>query len=151
MIEVGSVSNNVRKKAAMTEDIHTQVQCNCELRDDTINLCGKIIVEQFDLSRGFEDTTVSPEKFTPVSEKFIQVLNVSNKHWILVFRGQVGQVNVCDSLVTDGKYPKKVIKSTSRIANCHESVLELQILPIQQQKNSTDCGIFAIFAISKDH
>ena len=32
----------------------------------------------------------------------------------------------------------------SRIANCHGSVLELCILPIQQQKNSIDCGIFAI-------
>ena len=101
-------------------------------------------MEQFDLSRGFEDTTLSPDKFTPVSEKFIQVLNVSNKHWILVFRGQFGQINICDSLVTDGKYPQKVVKSISRIANCHGSVLELRVLPVQQQKNSIDCGMFAI-------
>ena len=148
VMEVGSMSSNlphkVRKKAAMTEDIRTQVECKCELKDDTINLCQKIIVEQFDLSRGFEDTTLSPDKFTPVSEKFIQVLNVSNKHWILVFRGQFGQINICDSLVTDGKYPKKVVKSISRIANCHGSVLELRVLPVQQQKNSIDCGMFAI-------
>ena len=39
---------------------------------------------------------------------------------------------------------KKDIKSISRIANCHGSVLELRILPIQQQKNSIDRGIFAI-------
>ena len=83
-MEVGSISNNlphkVRKKAAITEDIRTQVKCKCVLKDDTINLCQKIIVEQFDLSRGFEDTTLSPYKFTPVPEKFIQVLNVSDKH-----------------------------------------------------------------------
>ena len=69
------MSNNhphkVRKKVTMTEDIQTQVECKCELKDDTINLCQKIIVEQFDLSRGFEDTTLSPDKFTRVSEKFI--------------------------------------------------------------------------------
>ena len=64
-------------------------------------------MEQFDFRRGFEDTTLSPDKFTPVSEKFTRVLNVSNKHWILVFRGQYGQINTCDSLVTDRKYPKK--------------------------------------------
>ena len=115
-MEVASMPNNLshkvrKKKAAMTEDIHAQVQSKCELKDDTINLCQKIIVEQFDLSRGFEDTTLSLDKFTPVSEKFIQVLDVSNKHWILVFRGQFGQINIRDSLVTDGKYPKKVIKS----------------------------------------
>ena len=140
VMEVGSMSSNlpheVRKKAAMTEDIRTQVECKCELKDDTINLCQKMIVEQFDLSRGVEDTTLSPDKFTPVSEKFIQVLNVSNKHWILVFRGQFGQINICDSLVTDGKYPKKVVKRISRIANRHGSVLELRVLPVQQQKNA---------------
>ena len=99
------MSNNlphkVRKKATMTEDIQTQVVCKCEWKDDTINLCQKIIVEQFDLSRGFEDTTLSPDKFTPVSEKFIQVLNVSNKFWFLVLRGQFEQINIWDSLVTD--------------------------------------------------
>ena len=109
-MEVGSMSNNlphkVRKKATMTEYMPTQVECKCELKDDTLNLCQKITVEQFDLNRGFKNTTLSPDKFTRVSEKFIQVLNVSNKHWILVFRGQFGQINICDSLVTE-KIPKK--------------------------------------------
>ena len=111
VIEVSSMSNNlprrVRGKATMTEDIRTHVQCKCELKDDTINLCHKIIMEQFDLSRGFEDTTLSPDKFTAVSERFIQVLNVFNKHWIPIFRRQFGQINICNSLVTDGKYSKK--------------------------------------------
>ena len=40
--------------------------------------------------------------------------------------------------------PQKVTKSISNIANCHGSILELRILPIQQQKNSIDCGIFAV-------
>ena len=113
-MEVGSMSNNlphkVRKKATMTEDIQTQVECKCELKDDTINLYQKIIVEQFYLSRGFEDTTLSPDKFTRVSEKFIQVLNVSNKHWILVFRRQFGQINICNSLVTEKIPPIKLLK-----------------------------------------
>ena len=111
VIEVSSMSNNllhrVRGKATMTEDIRTHVQCKCELKDDTINLCHQIIMEQFDLSRGFEDTTLSPDKFTAVSERFIQVLNVFNKHWIPIFQRQFGQINICNSLVTDGKYSKK--------------------------------------------
>ena len=64
-------------------------------------------MEQFDLSRGFEDTTLSPDKFTAVSERFIQVLNVFNKHWIPIFQRQFGQINICNSLVTDGKCSKQ--------------------------------------------
>ena len=75
VIEVGSMLNSlphkVRKKAAVTEDIRTQVQSKCELKNDTTNLCQKITVEQSDLSRGFKDTTLSPEKFTPIPENFI--------------------------------------------------------------------------------
>ena len=61
-----------------------------------------------------------------------------------MFRGKFGQTNICDSLVTDRKYPKNVIKSIARIGNCHGSVLELTVLPIQQQKISIDCEINAI-------
>ena len=64
-------------------------------------------MEQFDHSRGFEDTTLSPDKFTAVSERFIQVLNVFKKHWIPIFRRQFGQINICNSLVTDGKCSKQ--------------------------------------------
>ena len=38
----------------------------------------------------------------------------------------------------------KVIKNISRIANCHGSVLEWRIFPVEQPKSSTDCEIFAI-------
>ena len=34
----------------MRENRHTQVQCKCELKDGTINLCQKIIVDQFDVT-----------------------------------------------------------------------------------------------------
>ena len=103
-MEIGSMSNNllheVRKKAAIIENIRAQVQCKWELKDDTINVCQKIIVQLFDLSRGLKDATLSPHNFTPVSENFIQVLN---KHWTLVFQGQLRQINIYDSLVTDKK------------------------------------------------
>ena len=54
-------------------------------------------MEQFDQSRGFQDITLLRHKFTSVPEKFIQVLSFSNKHWILVFWGQFGEINICNS------------------------------------------------------
>ena len=134
VIKVGSMSNSVpnkvRKKAVMTEDIHTQGQSKFEFKGHAIKLCQKIIVEQFDLIRSFKHTTLSPHKFTPVPEKFIQVWNVFKRYSNLPFWGKFEETNICYSLVTDRKYPKNVFKSTSWITNCHGPVIELRVLPI---------------------
>ena len=62
-------------------------------------------------------STLSSLSFTPVSDNFIQILSVPDKHWILVFQRKFEQINICDSLVTNGKFPQSVVKSISRIAN----------------------------------
>ena len=54
---------------------------------------------------------------------FIQVSNISSKHWILVLGEKFVQINICDFLVTNGKYPQNLIKSIPRITNSHGSVL----------------------------
>ena len=63
--------------------IHPQMQPKYKLKDYTINLCQKIIVEH-------------------LPEKLIEVLNASIK-------------SSCESLVTDGKYPRNDMKSISHI------------------------------------
>ena len=74
------------------------------------------------------------QKFTPVSDNFIQVLNISSKHWTLVFWRKFAQISICDSTVTNEKYPKTLLKVYIASQNFHGSVLLLRILPIQQQK-----------------
>ena len=62
-------------------------------------------------------STLSSLSFTPVLDNFIQILNVPGKYWILVLETKFEQINICHSLVTNGKFPQNVVKSTSRIAN----------------------------------
>ena len=51
-----------------------------------------------------------------------------------------------DSLV--GKLNHNTILQIAKITNTHLPFIELQIVPAQQQENTSDCGIFAIaFAI----
>ena len=61
-------------------------------------------------NRIYEDTTLLSKKFTPASDEFIQVLNISSKHWILVFWGKFGQINIRNSIVTKRKCPKTLLK-----------------------------------------
>ena len=49
-------------------------------------------------------------KFTPVSDNFIQILNVPSKYWILVFREKIGQISICNSLLTNGNPSKTLLK-----------------------------------------
>ena len=50
------------------------------------------------------------EIYSCVRRQFIQVLNISSKHWILVFWGKFGQINIRNSIVTKRKCPKTLLK-----------------------------------------
>ena len=95
------MSNNlpykVTKKAVMTKYIPTHVQSECESKN---NLCQKTTVEQFNLSRSFP---ITAQLHTLVLRKIAQVLNIFNKHWILVCWGQFRKINICDSSVIPEK------------------------------------------------
>ena len=114
------------------------------LKDDTMNLSQKILVDQFSLDRGFEDTTLPVQTFTQVPGKFLQIVHVPENHWVLISRGKFQEINLYDSLKTTKSYPKKVLKTVARIASCSQQTLQINVMPTQQQRNSIDCGVFAI-------
>ena len=118
-----------------------QISTDSKLKDDVVNLSQKILVEQFKLTCGFEDTTLKT-KFTPVSGKFYQILHTSEDHWVMVTRSIFEEVDLFDSLQTS--YPKSMIKSVAKIVNCSRGTLKINVRKCQQQINGIDCGIFAI-------
>ena len=78
---------------------------------------------------------------------FGQILFIEEKeHWIFVYRKDGNNVNICDSLRNNGKqdYPENIVRAICRIACCMDSALKVNCLPVQQQSNSINCGVFAV-------
>ena len=83
-------------------------------------------------------------RFRPVEGKFVQVLHVSNSHWITISNIGCGSdsVNVFDSAYAlidmDGK------KQVCSLMKPSGDVLFMDFVNIQHQGNGSDCGLFAL-------
>ena len=64
--------------------IHNEIIENKWLSDESINLAQTILLKNFPLIRGFEDTTLGPlNMFSVRTGEFIQLLH-ENNHWVTV-------------------------------------------------------------------
>ena len=94
--------------------------------------------------KGFQRPTLGPvRQFDIVSSDFVQLLHVNNNHWVCVssINCTSGYVNLMDSL------SNSVI--SQEITQLVENLLGprykgINQLPVQQQQNGSDCGVFAI-------
>ena len=87
----------------------------------------------------------------PAGVNFVQVLNVNRSHWIMVTSigcSKPNEVRVYDSLPScDVPFRTKQQISSLLFSKCHE--IQLVFPTVQQQHNSSDCGLFALaFAVS---
>ena len=113
--------------------------------DGTIIHEAQTILRQVNSSiRGFQRPTLGPiRQFDIMTGDFIQILNINNNHWVCVssIGCPPGHVNLMDSLT------KPVISK-----ELQELVRALLVpnfqgifnIPVQQQMNASDCGVFAI-------
>ena len=93
---------------------------------------------------GLQRTTLGPfRNFDVMTSEFVQILNTGNSHWVLVssIGCQPGTVNLNDSLYYDviEKEVEDQVKSLMA-----DSFVGITNVPVQQQENGSDCGIFAI-------
>ncbi len=102
---------------------------------------------------GFQRPTLGPSRnFDVDSGKFVQILHTGNSHWVCVSSVgcEPGIVNLYDSLynnVVAGEIESQVINLMG--PNVYSG---MQVIPVQQQQNGSDCGIFAAaFATSILH
>ena len=93
---------------------------------------------------GFQRPTLGPARnFDVVSAEFIQLLHTGNDHWVCISSiGCVpGYVNLYDSLFHD-IISEEVEDQTNDLLG--GSLVGLNFVPVQQQSNGSDCGVFAI-------
>ena len=99
--------------------------------------------------KGFQRPTLGPcGQFEIIVGDFVQILHVNGNHWVCVssINCQPGYVNILDSLST-GIISEELEKLIRSILGPHYQ--GVNTLVVQQQRNSCDCGLFALaFATS---
>ena len=63
-------------------------------------------------------------------------------HWITIKMNSDHEVDVYDSVFLEPSY--NTLKQIASIAQCKTSTIELNLERVQVQRNSTDCGVYAI-------
>ena len=135
--------------AILTTDIEREINTNMRLTHATINSSQKILHEQFNID-GLEDTGLKFNQFSRNPGPFIQIFHLKGiEHWITAARSSYNEVTIFDSLSSyNKKLPKDILKSIAQICYCQEESLYITHASVQQQRNSLDCGLFAIaFAV----
>ena len=76
---------------------------------------------------------------------FVQVLHDGDAHWLSIstFGCSVGEVFLLDSMFR-GKVKNHIIRQICAIMHCTEDILTVRVVPVQQQTNTVDCGLYAL-------
>ena len=98
--------------------------------------------------QGFQRPTLGPvRQFDIMTGPFIQIVDINNNHWICLssIHSPPGYVNVYDSLSTP--VTQEIIRLAYDLTG--PAFQGIHCIPVQQQKNLSDCGVFSIaFATS---
>ena len=117
--------------AWLDDDIILQVHLNLKKIDPTM--------------QGLQDPFLGPvDQFRRVSNPFVQILHTGNYHWVCVSSGGCsdGIVNLNDSLY-DNVISKEVEEQAVNLVGT-DSFCGRDVVPIQQRRNGSDCGVFAV-------
>ena len=94
--------------------------------------------------KGFQRTTLgSARNFDVVTSEFVQILHTGNHHWVCASSVGClpGTVNLYDSLFHDIIANEVEEQLKDLMAN---NLTGINIVPVQQQGNGSDCGVFSI-------
>ena len=92
--------------------------------------------------QGFQRPTLSPVHQIDNDRPFIQIVNINNNHWVCFssINSPPGYVDVYDSLSTP--LTQELLQLASDLTG--PAFKGVRFIPVQQQKNASDCGVFSI-------
>lgn len=123
------------------------------LTDKHVNALSKLLVTQFPSQTGLQDplALATCQTYNSTSEDFVQIVNISNIHWICVSNVlcSPGVVEVYDSMPNFSFKSWVVKKQVAGILRTKKQSFEIRHVDVQRQIGGNDCAIFAMaFATS---
>ena len=102
---------------------------------------------QFEHVAGLQDPLLGQTSQYSVmkNQKFVQILHNNRAHWVAIstYNCKNGEVNYYDSLFSC-RINDFVKQQLCALMQADEDALKINVMPVQQQTNSVDCGIFAM-------
>ena len=128
------------------EDLE-DLRSNEMLSDNVINLFQNMIKRKFKDANGLQDTVLGQTLQFDVqrNKPFVQILHDGRFHWVAIssYGCQEGEIFLMDSLFS-GRIANHTKRQICCILNCASDELKVKVLPVQQQTNGVDCGVFAV-------
>ena len=112
-----------------------------------------MLKKQYPNIKGLHATSLSQtlEMVSPPDEEFVQILNVTNNHWIALSTVgcEASTIKVFDSSgMSRSKLPNHTLKVIARLMQCNERHFTIEFVDVQQQEGADDCGLFALAFIT---
>ncbi len=118
------------------------------LTDSHVNAFSKLVLKAFPKQNGFQNTLILSQfqNFNYSSQEFVQILNVSNSHWICVSNIFCPQdvVEVYDSLPFLSKNSWCVFKQVAKILKTQANSFEISYVDVQRQMGGNECCLFSM-------
>ena len=149
-IEITKVTSgtNIDKTASLgklSESHYDVIKSTSGWLDCTIIQEAHILLKQVNpMIEGFQKTTLGPARnFDVVTSEFVQILHTGQQHWVCTSSVGClpGTVNLFDSLFHDIIATEVEEQLKDLMA---DKFVGINIVPVQQQRNGSDCGVFSI-------
>ena len=145
-VTTGSTSVNKKAKLANLTQAHFDIiKSSTGWLDCDIIHMAQVLLQNINQNiDGFQRPTLGPVRnFDIISGEFIQILHTGNKHWVCASNiGCVpGTVNIYDSLYHNVVEDEIKDQISSMLGDVFS---DIDVIPVQQQSNGCDCGVFSI-------
>ena len=115
------------------------------LSSDVMNESQELMAKQFSGEwQGFQNTALGPAlQFIVVRRKNLQIINLSNIHWVATTSDENGKVFLFDSLFS-GRLSNSLQQQLAALYRTDEDYLDVNVVQVQQQQGGSDCGPFSV-------
>ena len=117
------------------------------LNDNVIHTAQKMLRMQYPGVGGLQDPILGQNlNFEIYQDRpFVQILHDGNIHWVTVstINCDYGEIYLLDSMFR-GKINNHIRRQVCAIIHCNLDKIKVAALPVHQQSNGVDCGVYAI-------